>query len=74
MQIGQLVAIKHRDAEDCWTVSKAVLVDRTVTANGREEWHALVDGQVIPVDPWQIGPIEIVEVYRLRNEKKRSSD
>ena len=72
MRIGQLVAVKHRDAEDCWTVTEAVLVDRTVSETGLEEWHALIAGHVVHVDPWQIGPVEIAEVYRLRNEKKRS--
>tara|TARA_Y100000034_G_scaffold48583_1_gene60000 strand:+ start:174 stop:398 length:225 start_codon:yes stop_codon:yes gene_type:complete len=71
MQVGQLVAIKYRDRNDDWRVSKAVLVDRTVNDHGQEEWHALVNGAVVHVDPWQIGPVEIAETYRLRNEKKR---
>lgn len=69
MYIGQLVAIKLKSPFGKWEIEKAILVDRTVNEEAREEWHALINGHVVKVAPWQIGPVEIVQRYRERNER-----
>ena len=68
MKIGELVAVKYKPTKfEYQVVSEAVLIDRTVTEAGLERWHALIDGKVIILEPWQIGPVKLAQVYR---EKK----
>ena len=61
-----MVAIKYKTTNSTYAVSEAVLVDRTITPEGLERWHALVDGKVVEVEPWQIGPVGVAMAYRRR--------
>ena len=69
MWVGKLVAIKYKDEGGKSHVSEAVLVNRTISDSGLERWHALVDGHVVQVEPWQIGPVEVAVAYRRRKLK-----